>query len=839
MTNQSNSRPRFRVAAALIVALIFLAIGLLFAILLTEQQAQRVRVIDTTEKRVLQLASAVASRMNVAMRNMDFVLRTLGHDHGNGANANKSFAESLLSAFPPSTSLVYTLTDIDGKPILQYAAGQASSTIARKTPAPIPVDAQNRLSVGKPVRVAETGDFRLTLSRPVLRGVEVFRISSLSVSTTYIAELLSSIELRPNDVVGLFDGEGSLIAHNQRFNGFAGKTSPPPFMAAEAAAKGNYRDPTAETGLDRFYAWQRLSEVPLTIVLGLDAASILEPLDEAFARQRWIAAAVSFALLALGALILWLLARLAHRQHEIAASETRFRSLTKLSTDGYWEQDAQHRFTMIEGSLPATSGIGESHNLGKTRWELPALNMSHLDWAKHQAMLDARVPFHDLELRRADQNGRTPWVSISGEPMFDTQGQFTGYRGIARDISDHKRNEALLEGQKRVLEMILMNAPLDEILGTLVGIIEHQSPGMLGSVLLLDADGQHLRHGAAPSLPAEYNHAIDGIAIGARVGSCGTAAFTGKPVIVADIATDPLWASFRDLALAHGLRACWSTPILDAQGKVLGTFAMYFREPTLPTAQQKNLIDIATHTAAIGIAKHGNDAALRESEARFRSLTNLSSDWYWEQDKQYRMSFLSETFAQRSGTRPEKVLGKTRWDDLARTPVEGSWENHRATLEAHRPFKNFEYVRSGDDGNPYYASLSGEPVFDAQGDFAGYRGVGTNITERKMAEEQQKRLEAQLNQAQKMEALGTLSGGIAHDFNNILAAILGNVELARLEADPGDAVQESLGEIEKASQHARDLVRQILTFSRAQPQAIRVAQLEEILQDAIKMLRAT
>jgi diguanylate cyclase (GGDEF)-like protein/PAS domain S-box-containing protein len=129
------------------------------------------------------------------------------------------------------------------------------------------------------------------------------------------------------------------------------------------------------------------------------------------------------------------------------------------------------------------------------------------------------------------------------------------------------------------------------------------------------------------------------------------------------------------------------------------------------------------------------EEALRESEARFRSLTELSSDWYWEQDRALRLSFHSSGFARRSGTTSDKLLGKCRWEEPNRVPLSGTWDAHRATLEAHQPFRDFEYVRIGDDGEQYFVSLSGVPIYDAAGNFNGYRGIGTNITERKRAEQ--------------------------------------------------------------------------------------------------------
>ena len=136
---------------------------------------------------------------------------------------------------------------------------------------------------------------------------------------------------------------------------------------------------------------------------------------------------------------------------------------------------------------------------------------------------------------------------------------------------------ALLKGENQVLERIARGAPLPQVLELLLRVIEAQCPDMSCSILLLDPHGVHLRHGAAPSLPSSFMHVINGEPIGPYAGSCGTAAFRREAVIVEDIASDPLWDNYRDLALQHGLRACWSTPVFDSQGRLLATFALYFR----------------------------------------------------------------------------------------------------------------------------------------------------------------------------------------------------------------------------------------------------------------------
>ena len=191
--------------------------------------------------------------------------------------------------------------------------------------------------------------------------------------------------------------------------------------------------------------------------------------------------------------------------------------------------------------------------------------------------------------------------------------------------STHESEEAFRTGQSRILEMIAANAPLGEILKRLVLLIEEQSPGMLCSILLLSDDGNHIRHGAAPSLPDDYVKAIDDAPIGPKNGSCGTAMHRGKQVIVTDILTDPLWEDYRNLASAAGLRACWSTPVMSGRGKVLGSFAMYYRQPQTPTGTESRLTDVATHIAALAIEHQKTQEALARMQAELAQAAHLNS----------------------------------------------------------------------------------------------------------------------------------------------------------------------------------------------------------------------
>ncbi|NEP15056.1 MAG: PAS domain S-box protein [Symploca sp. SIO2C1] len=204
---------------------------------------------------------------------------------------------------------------------------------------------------------------------------------------------------------------------------------------------------------------------------------------------------------------------------------------------------------------------------------------------------------------------------------------------LQQEISERQRIEAMLDGQNRILELIAKGNPLSQILDNLAHFIEQLSGEALCSFLLLESNTGKLRHGAAPSLPDSYNQAVDGIVIGPKVGSCGTAAYLKKTVIVSDIATNYLWEDFKNLPLQYGLRACWSTPVISGE-EVLGTFAMYYHQPKTPSPETQKLIDKATHLARIAIehdrttqalqqAKEAADAANR---AKSQFLTNMSHE---------------------------------------------------------------------------------------------------------------------------------------------------------------------------------------------------------------------
>jgi PAS domain S-box-containing protein len=213
-------------------------------------------------------------------------------------------------------------------------------------------------------------------------------------------------------------------------------------------------------------------------------------------------------------------------------------------------------------------------------------------------------------------------------PVMDESGETTEIVGTLMDVTERKRAEALRDGESRILEMIARDAPLEEILEKLVRVVEAQFAGLLCSVLLLDEDGQHVRHGAAPSLPKPYSEAIDGLCIGPKAGSCGTAMYRRESVIVTDILQDPLWEPYRAVAEPYGLRSCWSTPILAHSGKALGSFAMYYREPRSPSPAETRALEMATHLAGIAIERklaREERERLRQAQADLARISRVNT----------------------------------------------------------------------------------------------------------------------------------------------------------------------------------------------------------------------
>ncbi len=280
--------------------------------------------------------------------------------------------------------------------------------------------------------------------------------------------------------------------------------------------------------------------------------------------------------------------------------------------DYLFVKDTRCRFVLANRAIAADLGLESADSLiGKTDLELHPFPVAMGFFRDERQVLRTGIPLIDKEECIIQPNGARRWFASSKYPLRDDDGNIVGLFGVCRDITERRKADGLRDAQAHVLEMIASSAPLSDVLECMVRLIEGQLDGAICSVLLLDEDGRHLRHGAAPSLPKAYCDAIDGVEIGPSVGSCGTAAYTCKPVTVADIQADPLWADYHPLATKFGLRCCWSTPIMSLDNRVLGTFAIYKQTPGVPGPVEDRLIADTARIAAIAIERKRAEEKIR------------------------------------------------------------------------------------------------------------------------------------------------------------------------------------------------------------------------------------
>jgi len=497
-------------------------------------------------------------------------------------------------------------------------------------------------------------------------------------------------------------------------------------------------------------------------------------------------------------------------EEALRESEERFRSLIELSTDFYWEQDERLRFSHRIGMRWERAEARSEPVIGRTRWELPAANMSPQDWAHHRADLEARREFRNLEIERILPSGERRWISTSGRPIFDAEGRFRGYRGIGRDITARKQAELELRtSEQRYRALVDLTADFywqtDE---------EHRFAFREGQVLV--------RMGLPPE--GDYGKRrweMDFL-------NMSPADWEGHRALLARR------EEFRDLLLARrgpDGRVYWASmsgrPLFDADGRFLGYHGIGR--------------DVTRQVQA--------EQALRESEERFRGLTMLSSDWYWEQDSEYRFTAMSGDVAARSGIGASEHLGRTRWELPTLNLDEAHWQEHRALLEARRPFREFLMRRPDRAGREHWVAISGEPKFDEDGRFAGYRGVGRDVTDAVLAEQEIRRLNESLEQrvrerTAELEAalreLESFSYSVSHDLRAPLraidgfAALLAEDEAARLS----DKGRQMLAVIQRSTQRMGELIDALLKLARVSRTEIRRTPLDlgEIARSAAEEL---
>jgi len=298
------------------------------------------------------------------------------------------------------------------------------------------------------------------------------------------------------------------------------------------------------------------------------------------------------------------------------------------------------------------------------------------------------------------------------------------------------------EGVLDALKMILIDAPLKDVLNSVALLIEAHTEGMLCSIYLLDEDGLRLRYAAGPNLPDAFRVATDGVSIGPEVGSCGAAAYLRKPMFVADVLTHPHFAQFRDILVQTGLRASWSSPIISHHDKVLGTFGMYNREVRHPSPAEMQLIDHASRIAGIAIERDRSKSALtlafekiKKSENELREIVDAIPQAIAVLDPDGNVLYVNKWLLNYSGMRAEEVMSRDLHRRLFHAEDVGRWQQEgRDALSRALPFED-EHRALGKDGKYRWFLIRYNPLHDEQGRILRWYATGTDIDDRKRAEE--------------------------------------------------------------------------------------------------------
>ena len=402
------------------------------------------------------------------------------------------------------------------------------------------------------------------------------------------------------------------------------------------------------------------------------------------------------------------------------------------------------RITYVNPAFTDVTGYTLEEVRGQSPRFLQGRQTSRETLDRIRSALETDTPVRETVLNYR-KNGEPYWNDLYIAPVKAADGTVTHYVSIQDDVTDRRRAARLRDEQVRLLERIATGTPLSDVLVDLISFIEAERPGLLGSVLLLDPEGQTLHHGAAPSLPDAYVERIDGLPIGAQAGSCGAAAFHDHPVVAEDISTDERWAKHRSLALEHGLRACWSTPIHGEAGEVLGTFALYYDAPRSPTEADRLLVEEASYIAGVAIEHDRQKQALRLQEEQFQRLVENAQPVVFLLDEEGTFVLSEGEDLSAIGLEPGEVVGESIHDLYADHPTILQYTNRALDGETIDATIEIEGVVF----DIWYA-----PYYDRSGTVAGCIGMAVDITERRDMETRLRTSEARFRGLFEEAALG-------------------------------------------------------------------------------------
>ncbi|MCB5190842.1 EAL domain-containing protein [Methylobacillus arboreus] len=537
-------------------------------------------------------------------------------------------------------------------------------------------------------------------------------------------------------------------------------------------------------------------------------------------------------------------------ERELKSAQEQVRLTFHAASAGIAMTSIDGRFLLVNPAYSEIVGYSEEelkklycHDLNHEEDSLEARN-------NRQRLLNGEIDYSVVEKRYRAKSGRPVWVRISATLVKNADGSPRNLIKVVENIEQQKRQESLRVEQQHLLERIAAGAELDDILHASVELIEAQYPEVLGSIMLLEK-AEVFGRSIAPRLPQSYLKKLQGLHIGPGIGSCGTAAYERRTVVVADIQQDPLWAEYRDIAKRYGLRACWSMPILSSTQQVLGTFGVYGRVPRMPEQREMELVSACCHIVGIAIERNRSEEQLRLLETSIARLNDIVL--IAEADPQGVQSphiiFVNKAFERLTGYSAEEVIGKdpdmldgpnTQMDELRRV---------KNLLKQGKSVRT-ELINYKKNGEEIWLEMDILPIANNAGVFTHWVAVERDITERKAAESKIQhlafydmltnlpnrlllldRLEQALLNSMRLNRSGallfldldnfkTLNDTHGHDFGDMLLEqvaqrLLGSVRItdtvARLGGDEFVVVVENLSERSNdAAQEASNIAEKIL-----------------------------
>jgi diguanylate cyclase (GGDEF)-like protein/PAS domain S-box-containing protein len=417
--------------------------------------------------------------------------------------------------------------------------------------------------------------------------------------------------------------------------------------------------------------------------------------------------------------------------------EARFRNLVELSCDWYWELDTEFRLTRFAGRHAKEIRGLIAELLGKRPWQNAAVVLESADFDGFRAALERHESVRDFEFAFRNRQGHLRYMSATGEPLFGEHLRLIGYHGTLRDISRRRRAETLVALEHAVTRSLAEAESSRKILQVVMRVICESEQWETGGYFRIEDAAGLSRLVVGWSGPSARKATID-----YYKGTMDTVVPPGGLVSSVFAAQEPIWiadmkesqTTWRERVKRTGQHAALAFPVW-ADSKVIGV--LVFSSPSIREPDEPLLRTVRVIGQQVGqfLKRKLAEQVLRESEARFRALTDLSSDWYWETDAEFRFTRIEGRFVEGGESLAgENALGKRRWETGLEIEHPRGWQGHLEALREHRPFRDLILCRTSPDGERRFISVSGEPIHDDARGFVGYRGVGRDVTDRKNAE---------------------------------------------------------------------------------------------------------